>query len=680
MGALALIGAMLGIVAILAILSLTTMALVELIQGRLGLRGRNLLRVLEQMVGQDAAGRLMNSAYLRSLTDPRNPGRMPSFLPASAVADAILEQATGTAGSRRDWRDRLAESGPAALAAAPVTARDVLLSFLRDAQNQDDLHRRVQAWFSDINDRSIGWYRRRLQKIVVLVALTLATLINADTFQMLSRLTQDAALRAAAIEQAQQLIQTRMTPALSPAQMAEVAVELCPPMAGHNAQRFTQVALVNCIAGYPAPFLGWADDPLFRGLAGDYAMTPAEWLGLALHKLIGLIVTAAAVSFGASLLFDRLKPLVHARQSTLSPRSSSAAAPAAAHPAAIISTPSSATPAASAAASVSTEGRGTQDAEYRMVHGLRGFAPEALDMDLVNADWLASLSALAYHTHESSFDAFMARAQLQHEFFDGGATVAIAATAPVGRSTIGVRTVDTNGFVAWNDDDCFIVFCGEQDEYPDWFLDARLRRIDQILDEQALRVHEGLHAALTAVWRPGFSGALPELLARFDSGRRRIWLTGHGLGGALAQMTAIVLEQALSRPGNRYAQSWAGIRGVYSFGAPRIGDESFVSALQDRCSRRVFRFVNGRDLLPRTPPTAAGYRHAGQLYYFDGLGHLKADAPEWLLTQGLQDNCIDQLRELAPSRVDDHGIGQYRRRLHSALRRNGLTPGTDPVF
>ncbi len=57
-------------------------------------------------------------------------------------------------------------------------------------------------------------------------------------------------------------------------------------------------------------------------------------------------------------------------------------------------------------------------------------------------------------------------------------------------------------------------------------------------------------------------------------GSRRVWFTGHSLGGALATLAAGRYERAPE---------------VYTFGAPRVGDGEHVKSLDTP----VYRFVNG---------------------------------------------------------------------------------------
>ncbi|MDX1400396.1 MAG: lipase family protein [Kiloniellales bacterium] len=116
-------------------------------------------------------------------------------------------------------------------------------------------------------------------------------------------------------------------------------------------------------------------------------------------------------------------------------------------------------------------------------------------------------------------------------------------------------------------------------------------------------VHEGFAEAFEAAW--------PEIgkdLTR--SNGRPLIITGHSLGGALATLAAVHCPQAL----------------VYTFGAPRVGNQAFAHAFAAR-GQQLHRFVNHRDPVPLLPPGFIGYRHVGLAYYIDKVGTVRAMPP-----------------------------------------------------
>jgi hypothetical protein len=62
----------------------------------------------------------------------------------------------------------------------------------------------IERSFDDVMDRASGWYKRRVQLILFVLALGLVCVINADSAALAQRLWKDDALRAAVVSQAKQ--------------------------------------------------------------------------------------------------------------------------------------------------------------------------------------------------------------------------------------------------------------------------------------------------------------------------------------------------------------------------------------------------------------------------------------------------------------------------------------------
>jgi hypothetical protein len=110
------------------------------------------------------------------------------------------------------------------------------------------------------------------------------------------------------------------------------------------------------------------------------------------------------------------------------------------------------------------------------------------------------------------------------------------------------------------------------------------------------KVHSGFARALLELW-PGadkLKAALPPI------GKYKILFTGHSLGAAMATL----------------ASSWCAPNSLYTFGSPRVGDQTFVDRLQGLNNHR---YVDCCDLVTRVPPEGLlGYKHIpGDIYYID---------------------------------------------------------------
>jgi hypothetical protein len=142
-----------------------------------------------------------------------------------------------------------------------------------------DFQKNVEAWFNDAMSHVSGWYKRWTQGVIAALALVVVCAANADTVQIVQRLSRDGPLRAALVAAADNA--ARSAPGSDDARakaMLEQADNLTLP-------------------------LGW------NRASATTAATP---LGL-LSKVIGLIASVLAVSLGAPFWFDTLSKVINVR-------------------------------------------------------------------------------------------------------------------------------------------------------------------------------------------------------------------------------------------------------------------------------------------------------------------------------------------------------------------------------
>jgi pimeloyl-ACP methyl ester carboxylesterase len=97
-----------------------------------------------------------------------------------------------------------------------------------------------------------------------------------------------------------------------------------------------------------------------------------------------------------------------------------------------------------------------------------------------------------------------------------------------------------------------------------------------------------------------------------------IMVVGHSLGGAIATLVA----HRLSHANELVAQ-------VHTFGSPRMGDALFAAAYNRDLRHVTTRHQNCCDIVTCVPSVLQGYRHVGQLRYYDALGGVN-DHSTWL--------------------------------------------------
>ncbi len=299
------------------------------------------------------------------------------------------------------------------------------------------------------------------------------------------------------------------------------------------------------------------------------------------------------------------------------------------------------------------------------------FRHETTEFAAVNAWWLAEISLLAYCPPEYAVPVFR-RAGL--ELSEAGICIA-------GQTQCYLATAES-----W----LVVCFRGTKPLRPDrWDSpEDRWRNLAGTLGDartdadlylvelspgSGRYVHRGFLAALEQVWS-ALEAHLRDLVRRRPE--RRVWFTGHSLGGALATLAA-----------DRFPAA----SGLYTFGSPQVGDQSFAQDFTVPC----YRLVNGRDLVPWLPPAGpyappklglAKYRHVGKLKYLDAQGGIGDDLPpapeigQWLKSR--PGELLDRLRRaqsghplaLAPEALNDHAPLLYAVKLWNLYDR-GLLGG-----
>lgn len=148
----------------------------------------------------------------------------------------------------------------------------------------------------------------------------------------------------------------------------------------------------------------------------------------------------------------------------------------------------------------------------------------------------------------------------------------------------------------------------------DWSVNLNFRCIDH---PRAGCVHMGYFTQAQELY-----GELRKHLLDFHHVYHDIQLTGHSMGGAVAQH----LSEFLILDGFPVSQ-------CCTFGQPRIGDAKFANYYDSVLKINLHRFVNQNDIVPRLPFVWQGFQHCGKLYY---IGH-GGEITDMTLPQQLND-------------------------------------------
>ncbi len=166
-----------------------------------------------------------------------------------------------------------------------------------------------------------------------------------------------------------------------------------------------------------------------------------------------------------------------------------------------------------------------------------------------------------------------------------------------------------------------------------------------VLAETVGRVHRGFKREVDDLWP-----ALEEIIAVDE---RKLWFTGHSLGGAMATISAgrCFLAHIPATP-----------EAVYTFGAPRVGTKRYINNVEVDLTR----WVNNNDIVPRVPPTWLGYRHTGQQRYINTYGNVRRMTKR----QRVKDRWRGFFHGLKQGKVDhfsDHAMINYVAHIAGAV-------------
>ena len=250
--------------------------------GKLGL-GRTKLSYLPSRTFSAAVFDLLAPA------DPADPAHPGATAGKGAATDPMARAKAAVAG--------MSEHNP---------ARQPLLRMMTDAEGDRDKFRgSLEHWYDDTMDRVSGWYKRYVQRIILVITIMLVACLNVDSIniaQVLWRLpTERAAVAAAAAKQAGS-----------------------GSSASQNADE-----VVRSISALKLP-LGWTPPHITTvspaGARTVVVSTDPQHLPLGvgswLIKLLGLLITVLALSLGAPFWFDALTKLGSLRQAGPKPAKS----------------------------------------------------------------------------------------------------------------------------------------------------------------------------------------------------------------------------------------------------------------------------------------------------------------------------------------------------------------------
>jgi hypothetical protein len=289
-------------------------SVMEVIARKFAVRGKMMHEGLARLVSDRWIYlRLINHTMVSGLFRLRpGEGNPPSYLPAHnfsiALVDTLLSRLeSGGKKPQKKSLDRLKQAVDQARTEG-LGIGLALQSIVEEAADMDAVHQRIEAWYNSGMERVNGWYKAYTQKRLFVIGLAVALVFNIDTLQIVGQLSQSAALRAAVVESAEKGTQQG-----ADSDTADAGLDL-----GAQLEALYKAGLP---IGYSC--LGTFRDLENQGQSSKFGACLAELKGVwnenLILKLLGWLLTAVGISFGAPFWFDATKKLVNVRNAGLSP-------------------------------------------------------------------------------------------------------------------------------------------------------------------------------------------------------------------------------------------------------------------------------------------------------------------------------------------------------------------------
>ena len=264
----------------------------------------------------------MLDARRAAIASAKNPKEMALVLNAGTTLRQALEFGRAIAAQYPDPLENIREglrrlpeghTKESLLVLVDKTRREV-----KTIEHQAEAFRRnLEGWFNEAMDRVSGWYKRWTQQVLLVLAILIVLISNADTVMLVQRLSQDNALRASLVAAAQDAAKS-LPDLRSPAGTS-------PENAAPRTEDGRIQLVIEKAQSLKLP-VGWSLDPHDPGYLRPPELS-LDFAGWALYKLFGLMATIVAVSLGAPFWFDVLSKVVNLRSAGVPPGETRKSAP-----------------------------------------------------------------------------------------------------------------------------------------------------------------------------------------------------------------------------------------------------------------------------------------------------------------------------------------------------------------
>jgi len=282
----------LGLAAVYLVFSLLCSTLVEFISGLLSMRGKQLERGIRYLIEDDQLGdNLLQHSMLSKLSDKY---RKASYIPSENFRIALIDSLQLYASEEKTLNECLQELPEGGL-------RQSLTAMWLDSENDESIFKeKIENWFTGNMVRVSGWYKRQIQKTLLLVAFILAALMNIDSIRIARDIPHDNELRTEMVKQLPKLIPQQ---GLFSAEKAVKAEDLSDEVELLKQRYQVLQRTTNELETLELP-IGW------HGFA--FISRTFQWHDWLL-MILGWFISAFAASMGADFWFSSIGKVINLR-------------------------------------------------------------------------------------------------------------------------------------------------------------------------------------------------------------------------------------------------------------------------------------------------------------------------------------------------------------------------------
>jgi len=222
---------------------------------------------------------------------------------------AVYQEIQSVISELRDVDDPTRKGLEEALNALPETVQDSLLDLARRArlnansiqEDFQEFRKEVEGWYDRSLDRASGVYTRNARGVSILIGLLIAVASNADTFNIVGKLSRDAALREAVSTYADRVVQVGNAPGVPSRAMLPAWSEVSTNMKA----AIDETALP----------IGWDANKSKEQLSYD-GRQPKNNLEIAwvlVRTGLGWLISGLAIAMGAPFWFDLLGKIMRVK-------------------------------------------------------------------------------------------------------------------------------------------------------------------------------------------------------------------------------------------------------------------------------------------------------------------------------------------------------------------------------